>query len=85
MHLGLRGPPPCFSVSVHSKGFFKCCVLEVRILRELRVRFAEVRILKDLVGRLVGKWAAGAGGDFNAEGTEAGSRGEKRGSREGEE
>jgi hypothetical protein len=67
---------------------FKSCVLEVRILRELRARFAEERILKDLVGRLVGKWAAGADGDFNAEGTgftEAGSGGEKRGSREVEE
>jgi hypothetical protein len=42
------------------------------------VRFAEVRILKDLVGRLVGKWTGGADGDFNAEGTEfaeTGSRG----------
>ena len=60
----------------------------MRILRELRARFAEVRILKDLEGRLVGKWATGADGDFNAEGTEfteAGSRGEKRGSREVEE
>jgi hypothetical protein len=28
---------------------FKSCVLEVRILRELRARFAEVRILQDLV------------------------------------
>jgi len=28
---------------------FKYCVLEVRILRELQARFAEVRILQDLV------------------------------------
>lgn len=47
-----------------------------------------MRIVKGLEGRLVGKWAAGDDGDFNAEGTEfteTGSRGEKRGSREVEE
>jgi len=45
----------------------------------------EVRILTDLVGRLVGKWAEG---DFNAGGTEfteTGRGGEGRGWRGGEE
>src|SRR5579859_7841529 len=41
-------PPPVFSEVLILKGF-KCCVLEVRIPKGLRVGFSEVRILKELV------------------------------------
>jgi hypothetical protein len=62
-----RGAPPApltgFSVSVILKSS-KSCVLEVRIIKGLRVRFAEVRILKGLeaegqeTGQRMGKYEA---------------------------
>jgi len=47
---GEGGPlPPGVFLEVFILKGFKSCVLEVRILRELRVSFPEVRILKGIV------------------------------------
>jgi hypothetical protein len=49
---------------------FKCCVLEVQILRELQARFAEVRIIKGLGAEKKEKkrgerFVSGRGGEAN--------------------
>jgi hypothetical protein len=43
-----RTPLPVF-LKMRILKDFKCCVLELRIPKGLRVSFAEVRIVKDLV------------------------------------
>jgi hypothetical protein len=48
-----RGTPLGVFSQVRILKGFKSCVLEVRILNRLQARFAEVRIVKDLV---IGDW-----------------------------
>jgi hypothetical protein len=67
-------PSPVFSQLQILKGF-KSCVLKLRILQELRARFAELRIIRGIVSVGPRRGSTGSVGDwwrvsFNTEGTE---------------